>query len=737
MRIKFFSLLTGLFLIVSTQLKADEGMWLPLLISKNYDEMKKLGIRITAEDIYNVNKSSLKDAVVNFGGFCSGEVISRDGLVLTNHHCGFDAIQAQSSVGNDLLTNGFWAMSKDQELPSPGLTVSFLVRMEDVTNQILPQLSGITDWSLREQKIDQLSDEISQKATEGTGYTAEIKPFYEGNAFYMFIYEVYKDVRMVGAPPSAIGKFGGDTDNWMWPRHTGDFSMFRIYTGPDGKPAEYSKNNIPFKPKFYFPISLKGVKENDYAMVMGYPGSTERYMPAEGVRMTYEESNPARIKIRGERLELMKKDMDASEKVRIMYAGKYAHVSNYYKYFIGQNQGINRLDVIEKKKEQDKDLQNWVNSDPDRSKKYGNILTNYDNIYSDYRNYNLPYIYLEEAAFGTEIIEFSFKASELFGALKGKASAEELKQVVDDFQKEADEFYKNYHPSTDQKVFAALMKLYHDDIDPKYHPEIFKMVDKKYKGNFKKYADYVFRTSIFPSKQKMEAFLKAPNIKVLEKDPGFQATLSIISGFRQTVAPGLRKVYSKLEVNDHDYLEAILEKRANEKLYPDANFTMRITYGSVKSYDPRDAVHYLNHTTLKGVMEKEDSTNEEFIVPTKLKTLFKNKDFGRYAENGEMPVCFITTNDITGGNSGSPVLDADGYLIGTAFDGNWEAMSGDIIFEPQLQRTIATDIRYILFVIDKYAGAGYLLDEMNLIEENPDNKKAELMNTTTPAEAKK
>lgn len=738
MRKKFLSLLLILSFSVNFIAFADEGMWLPLLISRNYDEMQRLGIKITPEDIYNINKSSLKDAVVNFGGFCSGEIISKDGLVLTNHHCGFDAIQEQSSVQNNLLSEGFWAMSKDQELPSPGLTVTFLIRMEDVTDQIIPQVQDISDWSERDQKIEELSDQISTKAVEETHYTAEIKSFYEGNRFFMFIYEVYKDVRMVAAPPSSIGKFGGDTDNWMWPRHTGDFSMFRVYSGPDGKPAEYSKDNIPLKPKYYFPISLKGLKENDFAMVMGYPGSTERYMPSEGVKMTYEQSNPARIKIREKRLDLMKEDMDSSEKVHIMYAAKYAHVSNYYKYFIGQNEGIKRLNVIAKKKDQEKKFQDWVNADPERAKKYGTVLSNYDQIYKDYRTVNLPYIYLEEAAFGTEIIEFAYKAVELYGALKGNESAEEIKKLANEFQKEADEFYKNYHAPTDEKIFAALMKMFHDDIDPRFQPSIFKMVEKKYKGNFSKYAQYVFKTSILPSKTKMDAFLKTPSLKVLDKDPGFEAMISILGGFRQTVAPELRKSLNKVEVNDNLYLEGILQKRANEKTYPDANFTMRITYGSVLGYYPRDAVYYENHTTLKGVMEKEDPNNEEFIVSKKLKDLFEKKDFGRYAQDGEMWVDFITNNDITGGNSGSPVLNAEGHLIGTAFDGNWEAMSGDIVFEPELQRCIVTDIRYILFIIDKLGGAGYLLNEMKLIENNSSEAKTvePQKSMATPVESK-
>lgn len=734
MRKKFVKIFLVILVSLPLISRADEGMWLPLLIQKNYAEMQRLGIKLTPEDIYSVNKSSLKDAIVNFGNFCTGEIISKEGLLLTNHHCGFDAIQAQSSVSNDLLSNGFWAMSRDKELPSPGLTVTFLVRMEDVTDKILPEVSSITDADRKEQKIEDLTNELSAKATEGTHYTAEIKSFYEGNAYYMFIYEVFKDVRMVGAPPSSIGKFGGDTDNWMWPRHTGDFSIFRVYTGPDGKPAEYSKDNIPLKPRHYLPVSLQGIKQGDFAMVMGYPGSTERYMTSEGVKMTYEQSNPARIKIRGNRLEIMQNAMDSDPKIKIMYAAKYAHVSNYYKYFIGQNQGIQKLDVIGKKKEEEKKFQEWVNASAERTMQYGTLLNEYDKIYKDYRVVNLPYIYLEEAAFGSEILELCYKAMDLYSTLKAGSPQEDLKKSVADFRKEADELYKNYDPATDKKIFAALLQLYYEDLDPKFHPEIFQTVEKKYKKDFGKWAESVFKTSFFASEAKMNAFLANPTAKAMERDAAFNTFLSIIKNFRQSVVPALRKVYERLETTDTKFMEAVLKQRANENLYPDANFTMRITYGSVKDYYPRDAVYYFNHTTLKGVMEKEDSTNEEFIVPLKLKDLYRKKDYGKYGQNGEMPVCFITTNDITGGNSGSPVINDRGHLIGTAFDGNWEAMSGDIIFEPELQRCIVTDIRYILFIIDKFAGAGYLVDEMTLVE-GPVQEKQEAVKPSEQGKA--
>lgn len=730
MRKIFLSIFLVISLSVNFLAKADEGMWLPLLINKNFNEMQKLGLKLSPEDIYNVNNSSLKDAIVNFGNFCTGEVISKEGLILTNHHCGFDAIQSQSSVQNNLLTNGFWAMSRDQEIPNHGLTVAFLVRMEDVTEKVLSQINATSNE--KEQSIEEISNELTTKATEGTHYNAEVKSFYEGNVYYMFVYETFLDVRMVGAPPSAVGKFGGDTDNWMWPRHTGDFSLFRIYTGSDGKPAEYSKSNVPLSPKHHLPISLKGIKEGDFAMVMGYPGGTERYLPSEGIKMLLEQTNPARIKIRGKKLAILKEDMEESEEVKIEYAAKYAQISNYYKYFIGQIQGITRLDVIDKKKEEEDEFQKWVQADKERLNEYGTVLSSFDQIYKDFRVVNLPYIYLEEAAFGIESIELSYKAADLYATLKSNAGPEELKLAVAEFKATSEEHFKNYNASTDKDVFAALLKMYYDDINSNLHPSIFKLVEKKYKGDFNKYAEYVFKNSIFVSEEKMKSFLKNPSAKVLEKDPAFTTMSSIIDGFRSHVAPPLRNVYSRLEEANKRFMEAILIKRANENIYPDANFTMRLTYGTVQDYYPRDAVHYLYETTLKGVMEKEDPLSDEFIVPEKLKELYAKKDFGKYGDNGEMTVCFITNNDITGGNSGSPVINGKGHLIGTAFDGNWEAMSGDIIFEPELQRCISTDIRYVLFIIDKYAGAGYLVNEMTLVENNEAPKEEAKANRVTP-----
>ena len=684
---------------------ADEGMWLPFLLGKNYEQMKKLGLKITTEQIYSVNNSSLKDAVINFGNFCTGEIVSQDGLILTNHHCGFDAVQSHSSVEHDYITDGFWAMDRSKELSNPGLTATFLIRMEDVTSRY----EGKT-----EDEQEALLAELEKEYGEANSYTVEVEDFFEGNQKIVFVYQVFKDIRLVGAPPSSVGKFGGDTDNWMWPRQTGDFSLFRVYMSKDGKPAEYSKDNIPYHPRQHLSVSTAGVKKDDFSMVMGYPGSTERYMTSFGVAMNYYQSNPAKIKLRETRLALMKEGMDADPKVRIQYASKYARVSNYYKYFIGQNQGLKRLHVIEDKEAEEAAFEAWVNQDSSRIAEYGKILSSYKKIYSVYSNVNLPYVYIQEAAFGTEILEFAYKASKYYNLLKAGQDASAAKA---DLVVSAEDYFKDYNKVIDQKVFAAMLKMYYEDIDKSLHPSIFKEIEKKYKGSFEKYAAVVFEKSMFANKNLFDAFMAAPTAAALEKDPGYACMSNILGDFRSNLGPGLGNIFGALEIVNKSYLKAILEMHPNEALYPDANFTMRLTYGTVQDYIPRDAVHYSYYTTLEGIIEKEDSTNEEFIVPKKLKELYNSKSYGNYANaEGKLPICFITTNDITGGNSGSPVMNDKGELIGIAFDGNWEAMSGDIIYEPALQRTICVDIRYVLFMIDQYAGASHLIKEMTLVK---------------------
>jgi hypothetical protein len=726
----FLSLAAAMLLAFNVWATPDEGMWLPLHIKRlNQADMEKRGLKLTAEEIYSINNSSLKDAVVSLGGFCTAEVVSNQGLLLTNHHCAYDAIQDHSAPENDYLTNGFWAMNREEEKPAQGLTAAFLVRMEDVSSRVLAELSDDMSEMERNARAAVISQQIKKEAEEGTHYNAVVKPFFNGNEYYLFVYETFRDVRLVGAPPSAIGKFGGDTDNWMWPRHTGDFSVLRIYAGKDGKPADYSPENVPLTPRHHLPVSLNGVQAGDFSMILGFPGSTNRYLTSFGVKTLVEQVNPARVKVREKKLNLMKEDMDASDAVRIKYASKYASISNYWKYFIGQIQGLQRLNVKAKKEADEATFTAWVNADPSRKAKYGDALSMIDKAINEQRKYNITMAYLQEAALGTEILSFAYGFRELAEVLKGASNNKEaIAAYTAELKEEVEEHFKEYNLPTDKKIFAAMMQMYYNDVPKEQHPDIFKTINSKYKGNFSKYADDVFSKSIFASKEKTLNFLANPSAKVLEKDPAFIAISSFMNNYFDNILPQTREIAMNLDKGNRLYVAGTIEMNPDKKFYPNANSTMRLTYGQVMGYEPRDGVRYLYYTTLEGVMEKADSTSEEFIVPDKLKELYRNKDYGRYGTDSVMHVAFISNTDITGGNSGSPVINGKGQLIGCAFDGNWEAMSGDIAFEPELQRTISVDIRYILFIIDKYAGAGHLVNEMTLVDDR--NQPAR---TETPA----
>lgn len=696
---------------------ADEGMWLlPLIQKLNMDTMQAMGLKLNAEEIYSINNGSLKDAIVIFDRGCTGEIVSKEGLLLTNHHCGFDAIQNHSSVEHNYLEDGFWAMNKNEELPNEGMTVTFLVRIEDVTAEVLKNINDTVRGDAREEIISQLSDSIAASVQKGTSYKAQVYPLFGGNVYYLFIYEVYKDVRLVGAPPSSIGKFGYDTDNWMWPRHTGDFSVFRVYTSPDGKPADYSKDNIPMTPRHYLPVSLKPKIKNDFSMVLGYPGSTDRYMTSWEVNELLQISNPNRIKIRGQRLDILMKDMRADEKVNIMYASKYSTSSNYWKYSIGQNQGLKRLDVMGKKKIQEEQFTNWVAADPKRTEKYGKALNLIRNAIEKRAIHQHTLEYTYECFFSsTEIIAFANRAIGLYSALSQEPNNKSLIDSLSKLLKNRyTDFYKEYNVQTDMKVIPAMLKLYKENVPESYLPGFYALIQQKFKGDYELYTADLFKKTIFANKQRFDAFIAKPSAKVLEKDPAFQAAVSAMETYRNSY-------YAATAYNsDYDeghrlYISGLLEMNPDRAFYPDANFTMRLTYGSVQDYFAKDAVYYNYMTTLKGVMEKEDPDNWEFVVPAKLKELYQKKDYGIYGVNNELPVCFLTTNDITGGNSGSPVIDGSGNLIGLAFDGNWEAMSSDVAFEPALQRCICVDIRYVLFIMDKYAGASHLVQEMDIV----------------------
>ncbi|MHC1706482.1 MAG: S46 family peptidase [Bacteroidales bacterium] len=704
-------------MICGFQVRADEGMWLPMFVDRlNYVDMQKMGLRLTAEEIYSINHSSLKDAIIQFGRGCTGEIVSDQGLVFTNHHCGYGRIQAHSTIEHDYLTNGFWAMNLNEELPNDGLTATFLVRMEDVTQKVLAEIKpGMTEEE-RAKKVKEISGKIETEAKGNVSYyNAVVRSFYQGNEFYLFLYEVYNDVRLVGAPPSSIGKFGGDTDNWMWPRHTGDFSIFRVYTGPDGKPAAYSPQNIPLKPKHYLPVSVKGVNKNDYAMVMGYPGRTDRYLTSYGVKLAIEVSNPTTVAIRDRRLSIMRNDMDASDAVRIKYASKYAGIANYWKYFIGQTKGLKRLKVYEKKKEQEAAFAAWVNAKADRKATYGTALSDIAAAYEEIGKVTkLRVYYIEALLNGSEVMGFARGFENLVKLMKSdQPDQAKIDETIKELKTKSAAFFKDYNAATDQRLLAAVFEMFAKNIPTADYPAEFANVNNKYKGDFTRFASDVFAKSIFTDSARVGSFLRNPKVKQIEKDPAYKCAVSFLSGFQQLMEK-LNATQSQLGRGNRLYIAGLREMNPDKKYYPDANSTMRLTYGKVLDYYPADAVHYDFVTTLEGVMEKEDPSVDEFVVPKKLKELYQAKDYGPYGTNGELVTCFTTTNDITGGNSGSPVLNANGELIGLAFDGNWEAMSGDIAFETELQRTICVDVRYVLFIIDKFAGAKNLIAELKL-----------------------
>lgn len=703
---------------------ADEGMWLLSLIGKNYEQMKAQGFKLTPEDIYNINHSSIKDAIGGlgndqypFGFFCSSEIVSGQGLVFTNHHCGYEAIQSHSTIEHDYLKNGFWAYSKDQELPVEGMTISYLIRMEDVTDKVLATLNDTMPESDRDAAIKTITKKLIKEAKDGNDYGADVKPMFKGNQFFLFVYVTYTDIRLVGAPPSAVGKFGGDTDNWMWPRHTGDFSIFRVYADKDGNPAKFEKGNVPLKPKHTLPISLKGEQKGDYAMILGYPGSTDRYLTSWGIQQALNVTNPATVAIRDKKLALMKEDMDASDAIRIQYASKYAQTANYWKYFIGQSKALVQRNVQGQKQAIEKKFEDWVNINHDRKKKYGSVLNDIADYYGKNEKHALTYTYLLEALLqGGEVIMFPAQLYQFERVLKNSPDNNDLiAEMAKEAKEKAREFYKDYNAPTDKKIFAALSQMYYNTIDDEYQPEIFTtVVKKKYKGNFNKFADVLFKKSIFTDSTRFMKFLDNPTAKELNKDMAFEMMQQII-GLYFSLSGDDNDNYNKAE---RLFMDGLMKMQPNKLFYPDANSSIRLTFGNVGDYLPRDAVHYSYFTTLDGVIEKEDPNNDEFIVPKKLKELYLKKDYGQYADaDGKLHVCFTTNNDITGGNSGSVVLNGKGQVIGIAFDGNWEAMSGDISFDNELQKCINVDIRYVLFIIDKYAGAHNLIEEMNLVKD--------------------
>ncbi|MBQ9473049.1 MAG: S46 family peptidase [Bacteroidales bacterium] len=709
--------------VAAVPARADEGMWLLSLLGRNYADMQKAGLKLSPEDIYSINQNCLKDAIVGLGNegspfshFCTGEIISTQGLMSTNHHCGYGKLQEHSTVEHDYLRDGFWAYSKDQELPNPGLTASILVRMEDVTDRIQKGLSDDMSEGDRAKAIERLSKEIASEAAAKTGYAARVKPMFNGNQFFLFIHIIYKDVRLVGAPPSSMGKFGGDTDNWSWPRHTCDFSLFRIYTAPDGSPAEYSKDNIPLKPKHSLPVSIRDLHAEDFAMVMGFPGTTDRFLTSYGLKETMDINNTIVYRVRSVKIRVLKKQMSASRAVRIKYASKYASCSNYWKYSNEQNKALTNLGIMKVKQDIEAQYLEWAK---DKDPKYTRALDLLREAYEYRAPHQTAMTYIAEGLLsGTELPFQSFKLGyNLLPYLKKGVDEDDRLNAIEKTRKRGMTFYKDYDMETEREIFSSMCSYVYSHIESRYCPKFLEDAHTKYKGDFKQYASYVFSRSVFATQASFEAFMQKPDAKRLESDPLYQAGKGAYEAYRQIYESIPSQQNDNLERGQRDFVDGIMQINQGKKLLcPDANSTIRFTYGNVRPYDPRDAVSYSFYTTLRGVMEKENPRDDEFNVPARLKELYKAHDFGQYANpKGELPTCFLTTNDITGGNSGSPVISADGCLIGLAFDGNGEAMSGDINFETNLQRCICLDSRYMLFVIDKFAGAQNLIDEMNIV----------------------
>jgi len=714
----FFSRKPWLFLflfisiIAPNPAKAEEGMWLPLLVSKNnITDMQRMGLKLSADQIYSVNQACLKDAIVALDhGGCSGSIISEKGLLITNHHCGFDDIAGQSSVENDYLTEGFWAMRPEEELPIPGKTVSFLLRMEDVTAAVLKYVNSAMSEEERTTETSRAIDSLVILNTEQSGYEVTIESMFQGNEYYLFVYETFNDIRMVGAPPSGIGKFGGETDNWMWPRHTGDFCLLRVYASPEGKPAAYDKKNLPYKAKYTLPVSIAGIREGDFTMIMGYPGMTDRYLTSYGVRQKMEQLNPNDILLKTAKMDILRHAMNQSDALRIAYAADFVYLANFQKKAIQESKALQRLRVADDKKAQEEKFVQWVNLDPERRIRYGKVIPSLEKVYETKvkEKADIAIQYLEETLMGAKALYWAYETNELVTSLE---EGEDMTEQISYFSQRAGDFYKNYHAPVDKEIFIKMLTLYRENLPEEFHPEFFQEIRKKYRNDIRKYADVLYENSIYTDKERFERFLAKPRLGQILKDPVFRAANSFFASY--VLAKVIQLGYEDEFNQSRRLLISGLREMQPEKLfYPDANSTMRLTYGRVLPYDPADAVKYHYQTSVKGILEKEDPSNPEFKVPASLRKLIESRDFGRYAEQGNLPVCFLATLDITGGNSGSPVMNDKGELIGVAFDGNSEAMSSDIKYDPQLQRTICVDMRYVLFVIEKVAGAGYLVEEM-------------------------
>ena len=727
-------LLLCAFCVKLTVAVADEGMWVPMFLAKyNEADMQSKGLKLSADDIYSVNHASLKDAVVQFGGGCSAELISGEGLIFTNYHCGRSRVQSHSTLEQNYIEKGYWAMNRSEELSNPGLTVTFLVRMEDVTSEILKNvLPGMTEVE-RYTAIDKTSKQMEKKMVEDTHYEAKVKEFFGGNEYYIFITETYKDVRLVGAPPVSIGEFGGDTDNWMWPRHTGDFSLFRIYADSLNNPAEYSPNNKPYKPKKYFEVSMKELKEGDFTMVFGFPGRTQEYLTSYAVKQLVEEEDPLKISIREKRLAVMEKAMDADPQTKLNLHSKYAGIKNYYKKFIGESIGLKKVDAVQRKQELEKQFTEWLNANESRKTKYTNLLPELEKTYAEFAPYNKGVVLYNEAFTTLDFVTYVNSFAKLSDLLKKGVKREVLSVEVEKHTKYMRSFFKNYNQSLDLESAKHQIKAIIN-----YMPEILtEKQKKKYRKDNEKYITTLFSGDLLDSLKSvatLNALIESEGpaqeggggknkSDIVKSENGFgaydlafQFVSTVTQNFKEYVYPNYVKLDIKLDSLNRIYTQALREFQTDKLFYPDANSTLRLSYGKIEGYAPNDSVVYTPFTTIDGLIAKENPNDKEFIVPAKLKELYEKKDYGQYAVNGTVPVCFIASNHSTGGNSGAPVLNTQGQLIGTNFDRNWEGTAADVMYDPAMARNISVDIRYTLFIIDKFAGAKYLLDEMTIIK---------------------
>ncbi len=712
-------LLLAFTLLVATLFaKADEGMWLPLLLEKmNEKQMKSLGMKISAKDIYSINSGSLKDAIVSFGGFCTGEVISSKGLVLTNHHCGFDAIQNHSTLDNNYIRDGFWAKTHAEEIPNPSLFVTFIVRIEDVTKQVMAGVTKNMTESERQSQVDKNINAVRSAAKKESYQDSFVRGFFENNQYYMFITERYDDVRLVGAPPSSIGNFGKDTDNWSWPRHTGDFSMFRIYAGKDNKPAKYSADNVPYVPKKSLAIAMDGVAENDFTMVFGFPGRTTEYLHSSAVDQIMTVNDPAKINIREKALGVMDNFMRNDEQIKIQYAAKYASVQNYYKKWQGEVLGLTRTDGVGKKKTYEAEFQKRVDANPQWKQEYGTLLGDLEAAYATIKPYGYARDYFTEITSRVEMLGISAQLTSLITAYEkdGEAGFNKRLPIVKDV---FEGLFGEYNEKVDKQLFEVLMEMYVKDQDAKYVSPLLKKMLADNNNSYKQLAEKLYAESQIGNANQVKQWLQtAPALLVatLKENKAIQLYRDVLKVYQTEVQPTLNETQNRINGLQRQYMQAQMDVMKERKFYPDANSTLRVTYGNVKGYNARDAVKYDYYTYLDGVMDKYIPGDYEFDVPEKLRSLYASKDYGPYGKNGKMPVCFIASNHTTGGNSGSPALDAYGNLVGLNFDRVWEGTMSDINYDPSICRNIMVDIRYVLFIVDKYAGAGHLVKEMKLV----------------------